>query len=74
MSLKDLARVPWWKAIGIALAGGASLIWLQTSIAGAITTDNARDAAAFAPRDEVLDRLARIETKVDWLIRALPRK
>lgn len=69
MSLKELARVPYWKALGIAVAGGAALLWLQASITAAVTQDNVRDDSAYASRDEVLDRLARIETKVDWLVR-----
>lgn len=70
MGLRDLtARVPYWKALGIAVVGGMALLWLQSTIHTAIAQDNQRDSEAYASRSEVVDRLARIEEKVDWLIR-----
>lgn len=70
MSLRDFtARVPYWKALGLAVVGGAALLWLQSTIATAIANDNIRDSEAYPARSEVVDRLARIEEKLDWLVR-----
>lgn len=74
MSIRELARVPYWKALGIAVAGGAALLWLQSSIKGAITQDNIRDDSVYASQSEVLDRLARMETKIDFLVEVESRR
>ena len=74
MSLRELARVPYWKALGIAVAGGAALLWLQSSIDGAVAEDNARDDSAYADKQDVTDRLARIESKIDWLVSVEARR
>jgi hypothetical protein len=67
-----LARMPYWKALTLVLAGGAALLWLQSQIGAAVTTDNSRDDAIYAPREAVQDlreRLVRVEEKIDLLIR-----
>jgi hypothetical protein len=71
--MKDLlAKMPYWKALTIALAGGAALLWLQGQIHAAISADNSRDEAVFASQSTVQDmreRVVRIEEKVDLLLR-----
>ena len=71
--MKDvLARTPYWRAIAIALAGGAALLWLQGQISGAVSADNTRDDAVYASQHTVQDvreRIVRIEEKLDILIK-----
>ena len=73
MSVEDsLKRVPYWRALGIALAGAGALLWLQSAVASAVATDNTRDDATYPIKGEVVDvreRLVRIEEKVDLLLR-----
>lgn len=66
-----LARTPYWKALALVLAGGAALLWLQSQISGAVSSDNQRDDAQYAPNasvQEVRERLVRVESKIDLLL------
>lgn len=66
-----LARTPYWKALALALAGGAALIWLQAEINAAVSRDNGRDDATYTPQGvvyEVKERLVRVESKIDILL------
>ena len=67
-----LARVPYWKALALVLAGGASLLWLQSSIKAAIDENTAAESTVWATKSELhtVDiRLTRIEEKIDQLLR-----
>jgi hypothetical protein len=66
-----LARISYWKALTLVLAGGAALLWFQSQIGQAVTADNERDNVTYAPQgavQEVRERLVRVESKIDMLL------
>jgi len=68
-----LKEVPPWKILSIAVLGAAFILFTGNQTAGAIQGDNERDDAAYVNRaeyQEVRDRLVRIESKLDELLRA----
>ena len=66
-----LARISYWKALTLIIAGGAALLWFQEQIAVAVNEDNERDNATYAPQgavQEVRERMVRVESKIDMLL------
>ena len=67
-----LAKVPYWKAIGLFIAGATALLWLQSQMSAAVALDNVRDDGAYASFSTVQDvreRMVRVEEKIDQLLR-----
>ena len=67
-----LKGVPLWKVLGIGALGAAFILFSGSQTTAAIQADNARDDAAYVNRaeyQEVRDRLVRIESKLDELLR-----
>ena len=70
--LDILKGVPSWKILGIAALGGAFILFSGSQVSSAVQADNTRDDAAYVNRaeyQEVRDRLVRIESKLDELLR-----
>ena len=65
--------VPLWKVLGIGVLGAGAILFMGGEIQSAVAQDNVRDNAAYVNRaeyQEVRDRLVRIESKLDELLRA----
>ena len=71
MALKEtLDKVPYWKAVAIAMLGATVILWLNSVVLAAIAVDNGRDDATYARKETVQDnreRLVRIETTLDTI-------